>query len=61
MSIHIMVMCLKLEFTGDVVGEAEIVETLVLVCPDPVMKGDVSIVVRKHLYSSKTVQFMQNT
>ena len=38
-------MCLKLEFTGDVVGVAETIETLVLVCPDPVMKGDVSVVV----------------
>lgn len=37
--------CLKLEFTGDVVGVAENIETLVLVCPDPAMKGEISIVV----------------
>lgn len=41
-------MSLKLEFTGDVVGVAEIVETLVLMCPDPAMKGEVSIVVGKN-------------
>uniref|UniRef100_A0A3B3QDK9 Gypsy retrotransposon integrase-like protein 1 n=1 Tax=Paramormyrops kingsleyae TaxID=1676925 RepID=A0A3B3QDK9_9TELE len=37
--------CLKLEFTGDVVGVTEAVETLVLVCPDPAVKSDVSILV----------------
>lgn len=54
-------MCLKLEFTGDVVGVAETIETLVLVCPDPVMKGDVSVVVgtntsivRRLFHSCKT-------
>uniref|UniRef100_A0A674CT74 Gypsy retrotransposon integrase-like protein 1 n=1 Tax=Salmo trutta TaxID=8032 RepID=A0A674CT74_SALTR len=36
---------LKLEFSGSVVGVAETMEALVLVCPDPAMKGDVSILV----------------
>lgn len=34
---------MKLEFRGDVVGVTETVETLVLVCPDPAMKGDIPI------------------
>lgn len=38
-------MCLKPEFAGDVVGVAETIETLVLVCPDPAMKGEISIVI----------------
>lgn len=38
-------LCLKLEFSGDVVGVVEFMETLVLVCPYPVIKGGVSIVV----------------
>lgn len=37
--------CLKLEFTGDAVGVTEAVETLVLVCPNPMEKSDVSILV----------------
>lgn len=51
-------MCLKLECTGDVVGVADTVETLVLVCPDPVMTGDVSIVVGTN---TSIVPCMQNT
>lgn len=38
-------LCLKLEFNSDVVGVAETVETLVLVCPDPTIKGEASIIV----------------
>ena len=54
-------MCLKLEFAGDIVGVAETIETLVLVCPDPAMKGEISIVVgtntsivRRLFHSCKT-------
>lgn len=36
---------LKLEFTGAVVGVTETIETLVLVCPDPAVKGEYSILV----------------
>ncbi|KAL1258936.1 hypothetical protein QQF64_009513 [Cirrhinus molitorella] len=36
---------LRLEFPGSVAGVAESIDALVLVCPDPVMKGDVSILV----------------
>lgn len=38
-------LCLKLEFNSDVVGVAETVKTLVLVCPDPTIKGEASIIV----------------
>ena len=38
-------MCLKLEFSEVVVGIAETIETLVLVCPEPVMEREISIVV----------------
>lgn len=36
---------LKLEFPGSVAGVAESIDALVLVCPDPIMKGDVNILV----------------
>lgn len=36
---------LKLEFTGSVVGVAETIEALVLACPDPAIKGEVSMLV----------------
>lgn len=36
---------LRLEFPGSVAGVAESIDALVLVCPDPVMKGDVNILV----------------
>ncbi|GAA6094731.1 uncharacterized protein LOC114911105, partial [Tachysurus ichikawai] len=36
---------LRLEFPGSVAGVAESIDALVLVCPDPVMKGDANILV----------------
>ncbi len=36
---------LRLEFPGSVAGVAESIDALVLVCPDPLMKGDVNILV----------------
>lgn len=38
-------LCLELEFGEDVVGVKETVQTLALVCPDPVMTGEYSIIV----------------
>lgn len=43
--ITINMMCLKLEFTGDTVSVAETTETLVLVCPNLVMKVEAYLVV----------------
>ncbi|KAL7881152.1 hypothetical protein SRHO_G00034060 [Serrasalmus rhombeus] len=38
-------LCVRLEFAQDVVGVTVAVETLVLVCPDPAVKADVSLLV----------------
>uniref|UniRef100_A0AAY4C672 Gypsy retrotransposon integrase-like protein 1 n=1 Tax=Denticeps clupeoides TaxID=299321 RepID=A0AAY4C672_9TELE len=38
-------LCLKLEFNSDVVGVSETVETLVLVCPDPIIQGEASVII----------------
>lgn len=38
-------MCLNLKFNKDIFGVAETTETFVIMCPDPAMKGEASIVV----------------